>query len=182
MIVMEGADNSGKSTFGRSIALPYFSAGPAPKDARELRNCLSEQRARAPFACIQDRLTCISQQIYSDDPTSTLLQGELVALIDMEVVVVVYCRPPERTLMDLSTHRLKSYDTEENMEKIVLHQHEYIRKYDDLMSTIPHIIYDWTEHDDESNHQIRSMLVDSQNSTTAWKKLIETTKMGRISF
>jgi hypothetical protein len=182
MIVVEGADNSGKSVFAKSFGLAYFSAGPAPNDSKELAKCLREQRNRVLLPCVQDRLTCISQQVYSDAPESALLQTDLEAIVEEPRVIVVYCRPPERTLMDLSTHVVKSYDTEENMEKIARRQHEYIKRYDDLMATIPHVIYDWTDHDDLTNSQIRSMLVMTQHSTDEWRNLRETMKMGRISF
>lgn len=180
MLVVEGADNSGKSTLAKFVGLAHFSAGPAPENALELRRCLEQQRSRAYIACIQDRLTCISQQVYSEAPESWLLQDELLRLIDVPRVVIVYCRPPERTLMDLSTHKAKSYDTEANMSKIAQNQHTYIKRYDDLMHTIPHIMYDWTEHDDETNRQIRSLLVESQLSDEKWRELLKSMKTPRF--
>lgn len=171
MIVVEGADNSGKSVFGKSFGMAYFSAGPAPQNAKELASCLVEQRSRVSMTCVQDRLTCISQQVYSDAPEASLLQRDLLELVDMPNVIVVYCRPPERTLMDFSTHVVKSYDTEENLEKIIRRSHEYIRKYDDLMSKIPHIVYDWTEHDDKENSEIRSSLMVTQMDPNEWRKM-----------
>lgn len=182
MIVVEGPDNSGKSRFGRSLGLTYYSAGPAPSDAAELLRCLTEQRNRASLACVQDRLTCISQQVYSDAPESSLLNGDLLQLVEVPKVVIVYCRPPTRTLMDLSTHVVKSYDTEENMEKIARNQHLYIDRYDRIMGRIPHVGYDWTENDDESNRQIRSLLVTTQHSVDDWKRLRDTMNMGKITF
>jgi phosphoribosyl-ATP pyrophosphohydrolase len=182
MIVVEGADNSGKSTLGKAISLPYYSAGPAPRSAEELMKCLDEQRARASSPCVQDRLTCISQQVYSDAPESMFLQKTLEDLVEVPFVIVVYCRPPERTLMDLSTHKVKSYDTEENMEKIARYQHEYIKKYDSLMAKIPHILYDWTEYDVWEQVNVQRYLVEAQKSMERWKALRDDMRMGTISF
>lgn len=182
MIVVEGADNSGKSIFGKAFGMAYFSAGPAPKDAHELKQCLRDQRNRAMLPCVQDRLTCISQQVYSDAPEACLLQRDLDELVNEPKVIVVYCRPPERTLMDLSTHIIKSYDTEENMEILTRRQHEYIRRYDALMASIPHVIYDWTEHDEKENSEIRGLLMVTQNSMDEWRRLRDNMKIGKLSF
>lgn len=182
MVVVEGADNSGKTTFAKSLGMAYFSAGAAPNDAKELKACLRDQRNRAGMHCVQDRLTCISQQVYSDAPEACLLMRDLEEIVEIPQLIVVYCRPPERTLMDLSTHQQKSYDTEENMEKIARRQMEYVQRYDDLMERIPHVLYDWTEQDDQSNAEIRGLLMMAQASFEEWKKLRETMKIGRLSF
>jgi hypothetical protein len=47
--------------------------------------------------------------------------------------------------MDFSTHRVKGYDTEESLRRLMDRQHEYIGRYDDLMSTVGHVKYDWTD-------------------------------------
>ena len=182
MIVIEGADNSGKSTFAKSLGLAHFSAGPAPSDRYELLRCLDDQRGRASMPCSQDRLTCISQQVYSEAPEAALLQRELDELVEVPLVVIVYCRPPERTLMDLSSHVVKSYDTEENMERLAKRQVEYVQRNDDLMSKIPHIVYDWTEYSAQENSDIRSLLITSQHSIDEWRKLRDAMRLGKKTF
>jgi hypothetical protein len=172
VIVLEGADNSGKSTLARSLGLPYFSAGPAPTSESELKRCLDEQRARSKMICVQDRLTCISQQIYSEELNKQPLRDELEYLAHRPGVIIVYCRPPERILMDLSTHKVKSYDTEENLSKIIANQHVYVRRYDTLMSSIPHFIYDWTDSIVET-HEVISHLIDTQHDAKVWQDTYE---------
>lgn len=147
MIVFEGPDNAGKSTFAKFVAdkygVSYFTAGPAPKNRRELENCAIAQYARNTYPIVQDRLTCISQQVYHEpDP---YLEVFLQAFIRSRHFILVYCRPPERTLMDFSTHKIKSYDTEQSLKIIADNQHKYINRYDNLMSRIPHLLYDWTD-------------------------------------
>jgi len=134
------------------------------------------------MACVQDRLTCISQQVYSEAPESQLLLGDLLSLVEVPGVVVVHCRPPERKLMDLSTHMIKSYDTEESMERIARLQHEYIRKYDEIMGQIPHVEYDWTEQTEDDDHRIRAFLITTQHSAEAWKELRASIDIGKRRF
>lgn len=148
MIALEGPDNAGKSTLAKYLCdrygLALCTAGPAPKNERERDICLITQYANSGWIIVQDRLTCISQQIYNDlDHTEeeTFLQS----MIKVEKFVLVYCRPPDRTLMDFSTHSIKSYDTEESLAKIIANQHKYIEKYDAIMKRIPHVWYDWTD-------------------------------------
>jgi hypothetical protein len=180
MIVVEGADNSGKTTLARKMQLPYFSAGPAPTTLTELSECLKDQWNRAQVPCVQDRLTCVSQQVYSEAPESVLLQPILGDFVDQPGVVIVYCRPPERVLMDFSTHQVKSYDTEEHIEKLIRKQHEYIKKYDDLMATVPHVLYDWTEHSVAGCENIMEMLFETQINATNWKTLMKSIRMSTV--
>lgn len=174
MIVLEGADNSGKTTLAsRFSGLPVYTAGPAPKDSESEDKCLIEQMNRAGKVCVQDRLTCISQQVYADRMFDTKLGSYLVDMLKMPKVIVVYCRPPDRVLMDLSTHSIKSYDTEEHLKKILDNQHRFIERYDSLMSTIPHLLYDWT--DPETNVDwVIDQLVKSQTGVDRWIAFRET--------
>lgn len=176
MIIVEGADNSGKSTLARALGLSYYSAGPAPTNKEEMINCIVTQRSRRAIDCVQDRLTCISQQVYSDDFANYLLRDELISCyVNVPGVVIVYCRPPERVLMDLSTHKVKSYDTEENLAKIVANQHLYIHRYDAIMSSIPHFLYDWTDTSTDTRDVIKH-LINTQHDSLAWRELNDTMK------
>lgn len=173
MIILEGADNSGKSTLASKINyLPKFSAGPAPRDSDEEDRCLADQLERATLPCIQDRATCISQQVYANRLMDSKLASVLSEMVRIPLVVVVYCRPPERVLMDLSTHAVKSYDTEDHLNKILDNQHIFINRYDALMSTIPHMLYDWTDNDVHVEGMIEKLL-DSQRGTKQWRDLID---------
>lgn len=172
MLVLEGPDNSGKSTLGKALGLQYFSAGPAPKSVTELQECLNIQQMRAGLPCVQDRLTCISHQVYSEDLTKGFLQSELERLVKVPTFLIVYCRPPERVLMDLSTHKVKSYDTEEHMAKIIANQHIYIQRYDELMANIPHVQYDWTDEDISHEFFIQSM-IKTQYEKHHWDYVME---------
>jgi hypothetical protein len=168
MIVLEGADNSGKTTFAsRFSGLPVYTAGPAPKDADAELACIIEQMNNASKRCVQDRLTCISQQVYGNRLFDKSLGQVLVDMIKMPRVIVVYCRPPDRVLMDFSTHNVKSYDTEEHLKKLLDSQHTYIERYDALMSTIPHVLYDWTDPDVHLDGFVKRLIL-SQKGEDQW--------------
>jgi adenylate kinase family enzyme len=173
MIAFEGPDNAGKSTFAKYVCdkygLAYFTAGPAPKNGFERDTCLVEQYGRLHFPIVQDRLTCISHRIYhaDDDIESSIFRN---LMVKSNKFVLVYCRPPDRTLMDFSTHKLKSYDTEQSIKKIMDNQHEYIQRYDAIMASTPHLTYDWTD-DQMDRDVIADRLMATQYDESEWYRL-----------
>jgi adenylate kinase family enzyme len=174
MIAFEGPDNAGKSTLAKYVSekygLAYFTAGPAPKNEEELGLCLDEQYARSAYPIVQDRLTCISHKIYHWDFEFLDLEISRNMIRHSKRFMMVYCRPPDRILMDFSTHKLKSYDTEESIKKIVDNQHTYIERYDAIMAKIPHLTYDWTD-DQMSKDMISDLLMATQYSENEWNRL-----------
>lgn len=174
MIIIEGADNSGKSTLAAKfsrVGLPVYPAGPAPKNRQEEIDCLRNQHslARSNFG-VMDRVTCISQQIYADRMFDKVLGAALMQLMEFDSTVLIYCRPPNRTLMDMSTHKVKAYDTEEHLQKIIDGQHKYIDRYDSLMSTLPAVVYDWTEPSINVDEFVK-MAIEAQTDSGRWNTL-----------
>jgi hypothetical protein len=113
--------------------------------------------------------------VYSEATDPGLLRRELDRLIVKPKFLVVYCRPPERTLMDFSTHKIKSYDTEQSLTNIVENQFTYIRRYDALMDSIPHVMFDWTSYRDYEMSDMDAfvrMLIDTQYSDKDWAEVI----------
>lgn len=149
-IILEGFDNSGKSTLARKIRERYgfevHHAGPAPKDEDHMRRCLNEQYelAKKP-GVVLDRATAFSHAAYDDLVHDTTMIKHQAALINEPWCVVVYCRPPERTLMDFSSHQEKDWDTDEHLEFITKNAMYIIRRYDVIMHCVPHLFYDWTD-------------------------------------
>lgn len=170
MIVVEGPDNGGKTSLANRFGLPIFTAGPAPRTEAEVTRCIDQQYGRATLPCVQDRLTLISHQVYPDEGPSELLSALLRGFVELQGVVIVYCRPPNRTLMDFSHHSVKSYDTEESLKRIYDNQHRYIERYDDIMSHIPHIEYDWTSMDRDSTDEFVGRLLATQGNPEGWRK------------
>lgn len=176
MIILEGADNSGKSTLAdkfSKMGLRVHPAGPAPKGKQEELDCLRTQyHLASQDGCVLDRVTCISQQIYADRMFDKVLSTALMQIMELPSTVLVYCRPPNRVLMDMSTHKVKTYDTEEHLQKIIENQHKYIERYDSLMSTLPAIVYDWTDQSLDVNGFLKT-IIDAQLDKQLWTRLCQ---------
>jgi hypothetical protein len=126
MIVVEGVDNSGKSTLVRSLSsmLPTFqiqvSEGP-PKFAGEMDQRVGKYMGY-PKNIIFDRHPCVSQPIYGqmrshkDD-----IAPELIKSFYEMKPLFIYCDPLGR---GLTTHVVKDDETPEHIAAV---QSEYIR-------------------------------------------------------
>lgn len=148
MIILEGPDNSGKSSLAAELGLTYRHPGPAPINDAALDECLATQLSIMRSPIVHDRVTCISHQIYNPgwflDPKLLL---NLRQMIECEDVLFIYCRPPESHMMNFAHHKAKDYDTEEHIKKVIDNQHKYIAGYDELFDSIPHVVYDFTDQD-----------------------------------
>lgn len=160
-VIFEGADASGKSTLAREIAKasgrPLYLAGGKPKDNGEMWRMIGEQAKALEEGKLVDRVSSISQQVYRDG--LWLDQGLLAAVQDHLRIgsLIVFCRPPDKIMLDPSYHEWKPYDTEEWKVNILKNQATYMQRYDILMAQLPCVIYDWTS---EEGHHIKELLMD----------------------
>ncbi len=145
-IILEGFDNSGKSTlaatFGRAVVHP----GPRPKPEEEeeyLRNqvLLSSQKV------VMDRVTAISQPCYGDIGSLPHYMPYIRKMIGRFPCILIYCRPPTEVIKDFSKHVVKSYDDEQKTQWLLDNADRIIANYDLVMSKIPHLKYDYTNPD-----------------------------------
>lgn len=148
MIILEGFDNSGKSTLANKLGLPVKHAGGPPKDFKQLVANLEEQLEHCGKPVILDRVTCISDQVYGNKMFDSHLQAYLRQMLKCKNTVLVYCRPPIETILNFSDHQVKAHDTEEHLEDIKSNAIKYIDRYDQLMSTIDHVKFDYTKDGD----------------------------------
>lgn len=58
--------------------------------------------------------------------------------------VLVYCRPSDSVLMNFSNHQIKEHDSPDHIEDLKQNMRTYIDRYDQLMSTVDHVKYDYT--------------------------------------
>ena len=164
-IILEGFDNSGKSTLAASFGLDVIHPGPRPKNFFEERRYLETQQDRANKAIVMDRVTSVSTPMYSGKAMEQYVPY-FQQLIRTTYCVVIYCRPSLQTIMDFRTHDLKPYDTEEKMKWLQKHGPKVVRRYDDLMATVPVLMYDW----ENPNRVGIQMAYDAQFSVGAWQK------------
>lgn len=145
MIIIEGMDNSGKSTLAKKLGLKTIHPGPAPEsDSIELE-CMEYQLSIAQEPVIMDRITCISQQVYQNRLFDSKYTAFLHRMLSTPKCIVVYCRPPKEVILNFESHCKKSYDTEESINNLIKNGSALIDRYDELMKTIPNIKYDFTK-------------------------------------
>jgi thymidylate kinase len=156
IIVVEGADHSGKTTLSQSIAdkfgWPRIHPGGPPKSIHDRNVKMAEQLVRCvkcdiksiPLPIIYDRVTCISDPVYRFNVLDSVCASfrDTMLKYDMQVI---FCRPPEAVMMEATKyHELKSHDTLEQVKLVNEHQKDFIRGYDNLMNDIPRRHYDFT--------------------------------------
>lgn len=150
MIIVEGLDNSGKSTLAAylsaELGLPIHHPGGNPKSKEEVIE-------RANFALdnhdkyIFDRTPFITEAVYCvlrNEDSWLADQKELYARFENLQPVLIYCRPPDNYVLDMRKHGLKDYDTPEYIEQLTTKHRSLLRIYDMLMRKLPCIAYDYT--------------------------------------
>ena len=148
-IILEGFDGAGKSTLASKLKFPVKHAGGPPKTLEQLKKNLREQMEECGNRVILDRVTCISHQVYGGNMYDNSLMAYLHAMMDCKNSVLVYCRPPDEVLFDFSKHEVKEHDSAEHIEDLKQNMRTYIDRYDQLMSKVTHVRYDYTMAGDE---------------------------------
>ena len=164
MIIIEGPDNSGKSTLIDSLVKDFNLLiadkphGP-PKNIADLVNRTSKLLLRQDSArYILDRHPLFSEAIYGPilrnknlwDENKTMRDALLNILDNANsegTVFIIYCRPPDEVVLNFDTHLVKSYDTTEHLEGLKNKGHEIIKAYDNLMSSWADFKYNYKEKD-----------------------------------
>lgn len=159
-IILEGFDNSGKSTLAKRLGLQIIHAGGAPKTDEQLQQYLVDQAKYADQAVVLDRVSCISHQVYGNNMLNSHLMKHLRDFTCNEKVVLVYCRPPTEVMKNFGNHIIKDHDSMDHLEDIMRNAQTYIDRYDGLMACISHVKYDYTR--DGDNEEFIKALMFSQ--------------------
>lgn len=93
-----------------------------------------------------DRVTAISTPCYSGHFRSEY-QRVINAMLYTPNCVLIYCRPPLGIIKDFTRHICKDYDEANKVQWLYDHAEEIVGRYDMLMTTIPHLKYDYTNPD-----------------------------------
>jgi len=149
MLIIEGPDNSGKTTLVKELAqlLPgqkvLHSGGPVKSEAdrdERMERILNSRHV------IWDRVPCISEQIYGPVLRGVNIFGGttyLQAVVDIGAAII-YCRPPDHLLFNLDTHDVNpDHDDEEHLTGIKQNHEKIVASYDYFMRHIPHLRYDY---------------------------------------
>lgn len=159
MILVEGPDNSGKSTLINQLVKEFDLTlldrphGP-PKDINEL-----EERIKAlePYYnkrnVIIDRHPLIGEAIYGPILRKEDKLLKLKNLRDLKRtfwssdLFIIYCRPPMDKIMNMETHQVKDYDTPEHLKALKRNVVSIIDAYDLKMWLCQAHTYNYTKPD-----------------------------------
>ena len=168
MILIEGPDNSGKSTLALQLSKEFgFKLydrphGP-PKNADELvMRALQLALVQSKKNLIVDRHPLIGENVYGpilrghnmwdEKPDyEKILGDDLVDKIHKGDVFIIYCRPPREVVLNLKTHQVKDYDTPSHLKALTKKSGEILDCYDENLRTFASHIYDYTEEDSLKN-------------------------------
>lgn len=159
MIVVEGFDNSGKTTLANKIGLPVIHPGPAPKSKKAETIYMMSQLAVANSLVVYDRITCISSMVYRNRLLQNPYIYYLKKMLKHKQFVIIYCRPPIKTITNFDEHVRKVYDTDAYVRKLMKTAEDVVHRYDFVMTHFSHLKYDYTkESPDEVIAQARRKL------------------------
>lgn len=147
-IILEGFDGCGKSTLASKFGLEVKHPGPRPRTWSDEQRCLEDQLRDARLPIVMDRVTCISSQVYKGRLFDKQYMSYLDRMVYTRNCVIIYCRPPIRTMLHMDSHEAKPYDTAEHLASIKLNANHYIESYDKLFKSTPHLLYNYTSPDD----------------------------------
>ena len=169
MILVEGPDNSGKSTLIDQLTKRFdlFKGdrphGP-PKNEQELYYRIKDfENFYNSKMFIMDRNPIIGESIYGpilrnhnmleDIGSQDVLEMEanLFSKISTGTIFLIYCRPPLENLLDLSTHQVKPYDTKEHLESLSKNKSKIVEAYDKFMSDWATYTYNYKDPGDLNN-------------------------------
>lgn len=167
-IILEGFDNSGKSTLAASFGLDVIHPGPRPKTFDEERIYLDAQETMCGQEFVLDRVTAISTPVYTGikSPWDQRYIDRLNRMLSTMHCVLIYCRPPIEVILDFSKHEVKPHDTSEHIAEIQESSYQIIKRYDEFMDQFPHRKYDYTNPD----RKLVQLAYDSQTSISRWKE------------
>lgn len=164
-IILEGFDNSGKSTLAASFGLDVVHPGPRPSSLKEENSCLSIQRRRCRQPIVMDRITAISTPCYTGNFDSRYIEA-VEAMLYTPQCVMIYCRPPLENIVDFSNHVIKSYDDDNKLTWLKANSHIIVARYDEYMRRFPHMVYDYTNPD----QSVIDLAKDATLNIEGWRK------------
>ena len=164
MIIVEGPDNSGKSTlinqlgkdFGIKLIEPV-SHGPVKgfKDLYDRTNGLIKRAiSNHTNKIIVDRISLISEPIYGTICRNKNLwklspkdEEKFWKVLDILDCIYIYCRPDDNIVLSMRTHQIKDYDTPVHLKALKENQQRIVEAYDKYFSsfTRPYFKYNYNK-------------------------------------
>ena len=181
MVIIEGPDNSGKTTLLNKLqvihklgylAIPH--RGPTDKYHDlyvNMEYILNRAIRSSSKRYIVDRLPLISESIYGplcrkrdlwvENFEDKLRFSKALTTLDP---FIIYCRPPREKILNMNTHQVKDYDTKEHLAQVNKQKQNIIDAYDNYFyhwyNPYKFFVYDYTnpQHDAELNKLLEEYL------------------------
>jgi adenylate kinase family enzyme len=174
MIIIEGPDGSGKSTYidklSKYFNIPVAHSGGPQQSEIEITNRIEDQIEDPNKLVLRDRSPIISERIYGTllDRNSIMKDDKvfnryLYHLLSFHPVII-YCRPPNEVLFNMSNHQPGMFDTEEHFHEVNKRQKEIVAKYDEIFNNIPHYKYDYTSTNSNRSNLIINVIKNKINT------------------
>lgn len=150
MFIVEGPDNSGKSTLvdfiARMLDIPKMHSGGPGKDTYEFfSRC--RRLINYPDHVVFDRFPVISEHVYAPilrgvdtfGGNNPIWRHELLK----RMPIIIYCRPPLDVLLDLDNHPVKvEHEDAEHVESVKRNALRLAQRYDEvIIQDYPNAIY-----------------------------------------
>lgn len=176
MIIVEGMDNTGKTTLAKTLArdlqLPYVHLDkPTDKQVvfQDIIECLNYSK---PLE-IRDRFTPISEMIYGPICRGeSLLEGDHWRWINMlgrSQSLLIHCRPPDEKVFH--------WNDRDQMDGVIDNSQTLLEAYDSVFSCLkvsyPQILieYDYTNHERDYEKVLRAAILMKEAQETLVKSL-----------
>lgn len=147
-VVIEGPDNSGKSTLAKYLAdridFPLQHSGGPPKSDDEFAFRLD--RLFRMDDVIFDRFPVISEAVYGPILSrESLITPTSKIRFFARKPIIIYCRPPLNVLMRVvDGHEVKDHETAAHVAAVKAHAMALIHRYDEVLYEYNPIYYDYT--------------------------------------
>jgi adenylate kinase family enzyme len=139
-IILEGPDNSGKSTLAEKLhtatGWPIVHAGGPPQSEEEIRTRLINDLSLMQQRVIMDRSFILSDMIYapilrrvnSFEPRKYV---RMIQAMDMHEpnFALIFCDGPDRVLLDMSKHIRKPHETELHVAAMRRNKDQILQSY-----------------------------------------------------
>lgn len=148
MIIVEGPDNSGKSTLVeklqktyrlKNLILPHRGPTDNYQDLYNNMNYIINKAMNPRDRWVVDRLPLISESIYGPLCRKRDLWVEnFVDKVNFTKALftlrpfIIYCRPPLQNILNMKTHQVKDYDTEIHLHQLNSQKLNIVNAYDNF--------------------------------------------------
>lgn len=147
-IIIEGPDNSGKSTLieklSRDLKMAAEHDGGPPKNVDDAFSKVQENLRKLHIGALCDRSFFISEVVYGSilkSPNRFSINTKLIETIRFYLYaqykpLIIYCRPSDEKLLNMVHHEVKAHETIEHVKSVEANQLKLIKKYDEVMHDI----------------------------------------------